>query len=434
MNFLHLSMLGLIRPSLPLLMLCGLILSGCSRHGVVYYDDQHYEQRVARYTSQDALVEASALGSDESLRVFGAPLNDVGIQPVWIKITNTSDEAHWFFPIGVDSEYFPAYEVARRAIRPEGLSEDQLYERLVNYQITHFVPPHSTISGFVYTHTDEGMKSFKVELHNPRKVIKHTFVVPVPGLPHDHFDFEQDAIYHHHEISDLDLETLRRWIEALDCCTRNIDGKSGDPVNAVLVGSLEDVRAALIARHWDVTATINKASLWRMARAFIFGSRYRYAPVSELYVFERPHDLALQKSRAIIDERNHMRLWLAPVKYQGSHVWLAQISRDVGVKWSGRLWPPTTHVIDPDVDEARFYLLQDLLEGESIYQLGYVKGHDTTGINEPHFNAEDDPYFTDGLRLVLFVSEEPVPVSQLKVLDWELPNQLEPYRSLFASE
>ena len=112
----------------------GVVLSACSTHSVVYYEDKHYEQRVTRYTSEDATVEASALGSDESLQVFGAPLNDVGIQPVWIKIENTSDEAHWFFPIGVDSEYFPAYEVTRRAKRPEGLSEDELYERLVKYQ------------------------------------------------------------------------------------------------------------------------------------------------------------------------------------------------------------------------------------------------------------------------------------------------------------
>jgi len=127
----------------------GVVLTACSTHGIVYNDDSHYEQRVTQYTSEDAIVEASALGSDESLQVFGAPLNDVGIQPVWIKITNTSNEAHWFFPIGVDSEYFPAYEVTRRAQRPEGLSEDELYERLVNYQISHFVPPKSTISGFV---------------------------------------------------------------------------------------------------------------------------------------------------------------------------------------------------------------------------------------------------------------------------------------------
>jgi hypothetical protein len=412
----------------------GVVLTACSTHGIVYNDDSHYEQRVTQYTSEDAIVEASALGSDESLQVFGAPLNDVGIQPVWIKITNTSNEAHWFFPIGVDSEYFPAYEVTRRAQRPEGLSEDELYERLVNYQISHFVPPQSTISGFVYTHTDEGMKSFKVELHNPRKVIKHTFVVPVPGLPHDYFELDQDSIYLHHEVSDLDMDGLRRWIETIDCCTRNIEGKQGDPVNVIFVGSLENVRAALITRHWDVTAPVTKSSLWRMAHAFIFGSRYRYAPISELYVLERPHDLAFQKSRAIIDERNHMRLWLAPVKYQGKHVWLAQISRDVGVKFSGRLWPPTTHVIDPDVDEARFYLMQDLLEGESIYQLGYVKGHQVTSVKEPHYNAEDDPYFTDGLRLVLFIADEPVPVRQLKVLDWELPEALEPHRSLFASE
>jgi hypothetical protein len=91
-----------------------------------------------------------------------------------------------------------------------------------------------------------------------------------------------------------------------------------------------------------------------MATAFIFGGRDRYAPISDLYLFGRRQDIALQKSRTIIDERNHMRLWLAPVRHQGRSVWVGQISRDVGVKLTGRLWPPTTHVIAPDVDDARF--------------------------------------------------------------------------------
>ena len=371
---------------------------------------------------------------DESLRLFGAPLNDFGVQPVWIKIVNNSDLPQWLFPIGVDAEYFPPYEVGQRVSRPEGLSEDKLYERLVNYQMPHFIPPRQTHSGFIYTHTDEGMKAFEVELHSPGEVIRHSFVVPVPGMPHDYFDIAAETIYRQHEVKDLDLDGLREWLNTVACCTSNAEGQQGDPVNVVFIGRLEHVRAALIGRHWDVTAPVTRASLLRMVNAFIFGSRYRYAPISELFVFGRPHDLAFQKARAVIDERNHMRLWLAPVTYEGAHVWLAQISRDAGVKFSGRLWPPTTHVIDPDVDEARFYLLQDLLQGESLSRVGYVSAHHASTPDKPHRNAENDPYFTDGLRAVFFVSAEPVPIKQLRVLDWDLPAPLLPYRNLFVKD
>lgn len=408
-------------------------LSGCSTYSTVYDDETHYLERVIRYESDNVIVEAAALGRSESWEVFGAPLNDVGVQPVWIKIKNNSEEAHWFFPIGVDSEYFPAFEVAKRMAKFNVVSQKELYAHLVENQISHFIPPQQTVSGFVYTHADEGMKAFNIELHNPKRTIKHTFVSPVPGLPSDYFDLVPENIYSESELVELDEEGLRDWLEGIPCCAESIDGQYGDPINIIFVGHLKKVRAALISRQWDVTAPVTGSSLWRMMSAFIFGSRYRYAPISPLYVFNRKHDLAFQKSRAIIDERNHMRLWLAPVTFNGEHVWVAQISRDDGVKLSGRFWPPTTHVIDPDVDDARFYLLQDILEGQDVHKIGFVKGHEPATHDDPHYNAEGDFYFTDGLRAVFFMSDGPTKISDVKILDWELPKAIEHYRHIFVS-
>lgn len=68
--------------------------------------------------------------------------------------------------------------------------------------------------------------------------------------------------------------------------------------------------------------------------------------------------MALQKGRRDVNQRNHMRLWLAPVTFQGQPVWVGQISRDIGVRLTRRTI--TTHKIDPAVDETRWYLLQDL--------------------------------------------------------------------------
>jgi LssY C-terminus len=98
----------------------------------------------------------------------------------------------------------------------------------------------------------------------------------------------------------------------------------------------------------------------------VFGSPYRYAPMSGLYLFGRDQDISFQKPRNVIDERNHMRLWLAPVTHRGEPVWVGHISRDVGVKFTRRLWPPVTHVIDGDVDDARYYLVQDLIYGRQV--------------------------------------------------------------------
>ena len=226
---------------------------------------------------------------------------------------------------------------------------------------------------------------------------------------------------------------LRAWLQSLDCCTSSKEGLPGDPLNVVFVGDVEAIRAALVSQGWDVTAEISSQSLGRILGAFVFGSRYRYAPISGLYLFDRVQDMTFQKARAVIDERNHIRLWRAPVDYIGIPVWVGHISRDAGIKLSGRVWPPTTHVIDPAVDEARFYLEQDLLYSHNIWRFGLVTGVGPAAANSPRLNAEGDPYFTDGLRAVFFVVGDHIPIRNLEILDWSLPPELEPFReNIFA--
>ena len=54
----------------------------------------------------------------------------------------------------------------------------------------------------------------------------------------------------------------------------------------------------------------------------------------------------------VINERLHLRLWLTPLRYEGKPVWVGQISRDIGVRFTTKAWNLTTHRIDPDIDEA----------------------------------------------------------------------------------
>lgn len=406
------------------------MISGCSTVDRLHPHDTHFTERSIRHDSDQIISEGSALSVRESEQVFGAKLNLIGIQPVWIKVTNNSDEKLWFFPMAVDHNYFPPFEVATRAYLIAQQSKHELYEKIQKSHFPRFIPPNSVASGFVFTNSDEGMKAFEIELHSPTDTHAHTVVAPVPGMPSDYYDLDTRLIYPPHEMTDLTLNELRQWISEVPCCSSNAADLAGDPANVVFIGSLKQVRDALISRQWDVTAPITRASLMRMVSAFIFGSRYRYAPISELYLLDRKHDLAFQKARAVIDERNHMRLWLAPVTYEGEPVWFGQISRDVGVKLSGRLWPPTTHVIDPDVDDARFYLLQDLIDGQSLAQLAYVRSQPESTPWDPHYNAENDPYFTDGLRAIFFIADEPVSPAKLEILNWELPPELSEYLHL----
>ena len=67
----------------------------------------------------------------------------------------------------------------------------------------------------------------------------------------------------------------------------------------------------------------------------------------------------------------------------------------------------TTHEIDPDVDEARDYLLEDLLESQKVAKIGFVDGVGKTDPDNPRYNITDSPYWTDGMRAVFVFTEKP---------------------------
>ena len=148
----------------------------------------------------------------------------------------------------------------------------------------------------------------------------------------------------------------------------------------------------------------------------MFGGRYRTSPVSPLYLFGRQQDLSLQKARSTVDERNHLRLWLAPVRYKGMNVSVGQISRDIGVRLSSKTF--VTHKIDPAVDEARVYLGLDMFVSEHVAAYGYVEGVGRAPFNEPRYNYTNDPYYTDGKRLVLIMADEWTSIMDIERIDW----------------
>jgi len=205
----------------------------------------------------------------------------------------------------------------------------------------------------------------------------------------------------------------------LPCCTTTTAGTGeGDPLNIVLVGTGEDMIAALTASGWDFTESITIDSIQRMIGAAIAEKSFLTAPVSSLYAFGRKQDVALQRGRSTISQRNHMRLWLAPFRCEGEPVWVGQVSRDIGVKLTTKSPTLTTHVIDPVVDESREYLFHSLLHRDAVSQFGFVKGVGEASEEQPRHNLTDDPYFTDGMRLVVWLSRAPVPPHMAQDLGW----------------
>jgi hypothetical protein len=138
------------------------------------------------------------------------------------------------------------------------------------------------------------------------------------------------------------------------------DGKPGDPLNLVLVGSADEVRKAFEAAGWAEAAKLNEKSAWETLRAVIANRGYKEAPVSQLYLYNRPEDLAFQKMYNTFAERHHLRLWRAPVSTpEGREIWLGAATHDTG--WDIRPGEGVvSHAIDPELDDERDKVAADL--------------------------------------------------------------------------
>ena len=49
-------------------------------------------------------------------------------------------------------------------------------------------------------------------------------------------------------------------------------------------------------------------------------------------VIERSRDVAPQKARASVDERNRLRLWMSPYRYRGMPVFVGLVTHDIGMR------------------------------------------------------------------------------------------------------
>jgi len=75
--------------------------------------------------------------------------------------------------------------------------------------------------------------------------------------------------------------------------------------------------------------------------------------------------------------------------------------------------------IDPDVDDTRAYLIQNLLYSQGLLRFGYVKGVGAATIMQPRVNLNGDAYITDGYRSVLWVSSKPIAFKKIVFVEWE---------------
>ncbi|HYV34368.1 MAG TPA: LssY C-terminal domain-containing protein [Gemmataceae bacterium] len=397
-------------------------------------EEQAFLQRAMVQRDDELIIQAAVLDDRESERFFGVDLAHKGMQPVWLRITNTGKQLYRLRLASLDPSYYPPLEAAfvnhfaigKRLIGfgmlawlflpllillPfKILSAWSANRRMDAFFQEHgissgLIVPGQDLAGFVFTSHDAGTKQLAVRLTGPKGVKAFSFSIVIPGLRVDHGGKRFEQLLSSSASIECDEGELQKRLAALPRSTTNKRATvEGDPLNLVVIGDFDTIINGLGAR-WDETETISFSSCWRMAKAFVFGTGYRYSPVSPLFVEGRSQDFALQKARQTINERLHLRLWLTPLRFLGKPVWIGQISRDIGVRFTLKTWNLTTHKIDPNVDEARDYLLDDLMEAGRVSHAAYVAGAQPSERAIPRRNLTGDPYFTNGLRAVAVFSD-----------------------------
>ncbi|WP_180733009.1 LssY C-terminal domain-containing protein [Paraburkholderia sp. PGU19] len=398
------------------------LISGCAETPTTTAEP-HYQNRAVSRADGDLRVSTAVLSSDESRALYDAELAKRKIQPVWIEVENNDSRSYFLMSPGLDPNFFPPSEAAETfdsdATQQQRSALDQRFTELA---FRNPVLPGQTASGFVLTNLSEGAKLVEVDLVASGRAQTFSILTVVPGFQADYKTsnvFKRAADPDVSVVDYTDDEAFRSALEALPCCVTNKDGsKNGDPINLVIVGGLDDAFPALVRRGWSPTEQKWSGAIWKMVTSALSGEPYVNAPVSDLYLFGRAQDLALQKARDTIHQRNHLRLWLAAMRYHGKPVWVGQISRDIGVRLTFHSPTLTTHKIDPDVDEARTALTEDMAYSQSLVKLGLVAGVGAAPQSTPRENLTTDPYYTDGYRQVLVFDHAPRSLAEIELFPW----------------
>lgn len=372
-------------------------------------------------TLERVTTSARLLTDAEARCLYGADLAGKGIQAIWMKIRNDTPGDQWMLAAHLDPDFYTADEAAYLfRHRWAGVGHGGVRQRFRNLTMRARIGPGETCEGHVLVPRHEGGRFVEISLNGSGKVRRFGFPLRTAD---GHFDFERmdvETLWKRGKPANLNRSQLRDALPRVPATAADKSGgHSGDPLNLVIVGNASTMMAAMSECGWAFTHRIDGTTVRRMISAALNGNPYLTAPVSSLYLFGRKQDVAFQRSRSNLSQRNHMRLWLAPFTLEGSPVWIGQVSRDIGIKLTTESPTLTTHKIDPMVDESRQFVLESLLFRFRIRDFGFARASPPAPRDQPRRNLTGDEYFTDGLRLVVVLSETPVPSENVRNLGWD---------------
>jgi len=344
----------------------------------------------AQTLEQDGLVvSVTVLSRDEAANLFGANLHDRSVQPVWLEIENRTNKDFWLMLHGIDPNYFSAREVAYMNHKSfSGKANKEMDQYFSSLGIKQYIPPGQIRSGFAFSNETIGTKEVRVKMLSRADVRDFEFFILVPGMISEWNKKDLKSLYPDNELVHVETEEeLEAAIKSLPCCIQREFGTGvGEPLNVVLIGNSEALKA-LIKAGWD-------ESVFQTDLQSIFGAAYLYG---------RPPDVQFEKTRRKVDSTNLLRVWVTPIRFRGKAVSVGSIKRN----------------IDPNIDESAIYIIEDLATAGMIKRFGLVGGIPPVSKNKPKRTFANSPYWTRGNRLVIEIAEEPVQLDSLETFAWD---------------
>jgi len=339
-------------------------------------------------------VSAAVPGPEETKVLFNLPLYDRGIQPIWLEIRNESANLIRYAPVGTDPEYFSGQEVAyvhRSGLSAEGM--EALNQHFYDVTMPRRIPNGETRSGFVFTHAHLGTKGFNVDLFGAAREsdLSFTFFIDVPGFEPDHSEAFFDALYQADQIQDLSREGLRAALR--DKLDAESSLNKGIPINGIVIGEDQQVLKALIRAGWQETR------------------RTESELAADTSTFDRRvADVMFVKNESTDGGRKELRIWKSPFLESGVPVWMLQSVLYIGVSGG---------VLDPDLDSAANFFLQDIWYGQGLARSAWLKTEASSSLDDPVRVANDMEYFSSGAVLVTWLSGDLVSMLEVDLLDWD---------------
>jgi hypothetical protein len=384
-----------------ILSMLGLMLTGCAswQPPPAEFDDSVLRARAETGQVKGVKLSAAVLSTVDSQRMFGANINGTGVQPVWIEVENTTDQMLWLLRPGTDPDLFSPLEVAWSFHRSfAGETNALLDDHFHRLSFQNPIAPGTKQSGVIFTNPHQQSRLLNIDILGQGQLFPFTLFLAVPDDRTDD-DTVLENVYQLIEMAVDDYQnadTFRARLEQLPCCASSADGNAaGDPLNVILVGDFADIVTALVRRGFR-------------SSALEFDSVQR--------LFDRPPDIVGRKIVMGGMPANWVRLWVAPFRYQGKTVFVVQAGRRQG--WRLTEVEDKDLMLNPNVDEVRNLLIQDLLYSNGLSKIAFVSGVGPTGPGEVRDSLGGASYHTDGLRVVLFLVTRPLSLSDVQILDW----------------